>query len=198
MWAFKKCAVVVAHPDDETLWSGGTILMNPESEWTVVTLCRKSDPDRAPRFFRAIEKLNATGAMGDLDDGPDQRPLSRRQVQHEILQNLPSNRYDLIITHGLNGEYTRHLRHEETAQAVMALWKTDRLSAAQIWRFAYEDNGRKYLPRAVEDADMHIRLPEEIWQRKYDIITDVYGFSPDSFEAGTTPRKEAFWCFKSS
>jgi LmbE family N-acetylglucosaminyl deacetylase len=197
MWAFKKCAVVVAHPDDETLWSGGTILMNPESEWTVVTLCRKSDPDRAPRFFRAIEKLNATGAMGDLDDGPDQRPLSRRQVQHEILQNLPSNRYDLIITHGLNGEYTRHLRHEETAQAVMALWKTDRLSAGQIWRFAYQDNGRKYLPRAVEDADMHIRLPEEIWQRKYDIITDIYGFGPGSFEAGTTPREEAFWCFKS-
>jgi hypothetical protein len=119
-------------------------------------------------------------------------------VQHEILQSLPSHRFDLIITHGLNGEYTRHLRHEETAQAVMALWKTDRLSAGQIWRFAYEDAGRKYLPRAVEDADMHIRLPEEIWQRKYDIITDIYGFCPDSFEARTTPREEAFWCFKSS
>jgi LmbE family N-acetylglucosaminyl deacetylase len=198
MWAFKKCAVVVAHPDDETLWAGGTILMNPESNWTVVTLCRKSDPDRAPRFFRAIENLNATGAMGDLDDGPEQLPLTRRQVQHEILQSLPSNRFDLIITHGLNGEYTRHLRHEETAQAVMALWKSDRLFAGQIWRFAYEDAGRKYLPRAVEDADMHISLPEEIWQRKYDIITDIYGFGPDSFEAKTTPREEAFWCFNSS
>ncbi|HUT44862.1 MAG TPA: PIG-L family deacetylase [Sedimentisphaerales bacterium] len=198
MWAFKKCAVVVAHPDDETLWAGGTILMNPESEWTVVTLCRKSDPDRAPRFFRAIEVLNATGAMGDLDDSPEQHPLTSRQVQHEILQILPSNRFDLIITHGLNGEYTRHLRHEETAKAVMALWKSDRLFAGQIWRFAYEDGGRKYLPRAIEDADMHIRPPEEIWQRKYDIITDIYGFEPDSFEAGTTPREEAFWCFKSS
>ncbi|OHB65539.1 MAG: GlcNAc-PI de-N-acetylase [Planctomycetes bacterium RBG_13_50_24] len=197
MWAFKKCAVVVAHPDDEILWAGGTILMNPESEWTVVTLCRKSDPDRAPRFFRAIEVLNATGAMGDLDDGPEQNPLTSRSVQHEILQILPSNRFDLIITHGLNGEYTRHLRHEETAKAVMALWKSDRLFAGQIWRFAYEDGGRKYLPRAVEDADMHIRLPEEIWQRKYDIITDIYGFGTDSFEAGTTPREEAFWCFKS-
>jgi len=198
MWAFKKCAVVVAHPDDETLWIGGTMLMHPESNWTVVTLCRKSDPDRAPRFFRAIEKLNATGAMGDLDDGPEQRPLTSREVQHEILQSLPSNRFDLIITHGLNGEYTRHLRHEETAKAVMALWKSERLFAGQIWRFAYEDGGRKYLPRAVEDADMHIRLPEEIWQRKYDIITNIYGFGPDSFEAGTTPREEAFWRFNSS
>jgi len=198
MWAFKKCAVVVAHPDDETLWAGGTILMHPECEWTVVTLCRKNDQDRAPKFLRALEKLNATGAMGDLDDGPEQRPLTSRQVQHEILQILTSNRFDLIITHGLNGEYTRHLRHEETAQAVMALWKSDRLFAGQIWRFAYEDSSRKYLPRAIEDADMHIRLPEEIWQKKYDIITNIYGFSPDSFEARTTPREEAFWCFKSS
>jgi LmbE family N-acetylglucosaminyl deacetylase len=198
MWAFRKCAVVVAHPDDETLWTGGTLLMHPESKWTVVTLCRKSDPDRAPRFFRAIEKLNATGAMGDLDDGPEQRPLTSREVQHEILQNLPPDRFDLIITHGLNGEYTRHLRHEETAQAVMALWKSERLLAGQIWRFAYEDGGRNYLPRAIIDADMHMMLPKEIWQRKYDIITNIYGFSPDSFEAGTTPREEAFWCFKSS
>jgi LmbE family N-acetylglucosaminyl deacetylase len=197
MWTFRKCAVIIAHPDDEILWAGGTILMHPESEWTIVTLCRKSDQDRAPRFFQAIEELNATGAMGDLDDGPEQHPLTNRQVQHEILQILPSNRFDLVITHGLNGEYTRHLRHEETAQAVMALWKSKRLFAGQIWRFAYEDCGRKYLPRAIEDADMYIRLPEEIWQRKYNIITNIYGFSPDSFEAKTTPRKEAFWCFKS-
>lgn len=198
MWTFRKCAVIVAHPDDEILWAGGTILMHPENEWTIVTLCRKSDQDRAPRFYQAIEELNAAGAMGDLDDGPEQHPLTNRQVQHEILQNLPSNRFDLIITHDLNGEYTRHLRHEETAKAVMALWKSDKLSAGQIWRFAYEDGGRKHLPRAIEDADMHIRLPEEIWQKKYDIITNIYGFSPDSFEARTTPREEAFWCFKSS
>jgi len=196
MWTFRKCAVVVAHPDDETLWAGGTILMHPESEWTILTLCRKSDPDRAPKFFKVAEELNAVGAMGDLDDGPEQQPLTNRQVQHEILQNLPSTRYDLIITHGLNGEYTRHLRHEETAQAVMVLWKSGRLNAGQIWRFAYEDNERKHLPRAVENADMHIRLPEGIWKKKYDIITNTYGFKPDSFEAKTTPREEAFWCFK--
>jgi LmbE family N-acetylglucosaminyl deacetylase len=25
-----KCAVIVAHPDDETLWAGGLMLMHPE------------------------------------------------------------------------------------------------------------------------------------------------------------------------
>lgn len=197
MWTFKKCAIIVAHPDDEILWAGGTILIHLECEWTIVSLCRKSDPDRAPRFYQVIRELGATGAMGDLDDGPEQKPLTSRQVQQEILQILPSQRFDLIITHGLHGEYTRHLRHEEIAQAVMALWKSDRLTAGQIWMFAYEDNNRKHLPRAVEDADMNIRLPEEIWQNKYDIITNIYGFKSDSFEATTTPRSEAFWCFKS-
>ncbi len=192
VWSFRNCAVIVAHPDDETLWSGGTILMHPESSWTIVTLCRKSDPDRAPRFFRAIKELNATGAMGDLDDGPEQAPLNSREVQDTILDLLPSHKLDLIITHGPAGEYTRHLRHEETGREVLALIESERLFANEVWRFAYEDGGGQYLPRPAEDADLNIKLPDEIWRKKYDIITKIYGFGADSFEAETTPRQEAF------
>ncbi len=191
----RNCAVIVAHPDDETLWAGGTMLMHPEISWTVVTLCRASDPDRASRFFRAIENLNSGGAMGGLDDGPEQSPLSERQVQAAIKSLLPPKKLDLIITHGLWGEYTRHKRHEETGKAVLAMRKTGDLSAGQLWTFAYEDGAGKYLPRAVRDADLRVRLPEGIWQKKYEIITEVYGFGSDSFEAKTTPREEAFWCF---
>jgi len=196
MWSYEKCAVIVAHPDDETLWAGGTILMHPESKWTVVTMCRSSDPDRAPRFSKALEALNATGAMGDLDDGPEQTPLPSRDVQNAILELLPVGRFDLVITHGMWGEYTKHLRHEETGAAVLALWNSGRLPAKEVRRFAYEDGEGKYLPRAMQDADLRTKLTDEIWQKKRDIITDVYGFGPDSFEAKTTPREEAFWCFK--
>jgi len=196
-WDFRHCVVIVAHPDDETLWVGGTILMHPESEWTVITLCRKSDPDRAPRFFKALEGLHAAGVMGDLDDGPEQTPLDTRKVQATILELLPSDSFDLIITHSPCGEYTRHRRHEETAKAVRALWKSKGLFAKELWMFAYEDGGGKYLPRAIDDADVKGKLPDEIWRKKYDIITNVYGFSPDSFEAKTTPKEEAFCCFKS-
>ncbi|HUS72575.1 MAG TPA: PIG-L family deacetylase [Sedimentisphaerales bacterium] len=192
-----RCAVIVAHPDDETLWVGGTILMQPESEWTVITLCRKSDPDRAPRFFKALKGLHATGVMGDLDDGPEQTPLDTRKVQVAILELLPSDSFDMIFTHGLRGEYTRHRRHEETAKAVKALWENGGLFAKDLWMFAYEDGGGKYLPRAIDNADFKVELPDEIWRKKYDIITDVYGFSPESFEAKTTPKEEAFCCFRS-
>ncbi len=195
---FMDCAVIVAHPDDETLWAGGTILMHPKIKWSIVTLCRKSDPDRAQRFYSALKRLNATGIMADLDDGPEQNPLDDNHVQKTILQLLPSGRFDLIITHGTKSEYTQHRRHEETARAVRTLWKTGKLQAQQLWMFAYEDGKKKYLPRPIENADFLIDLPMEIWHQKYDIITKIYGFDPESFEARTTPRKESFWCLSAA
>ena len=170
--------------------------MHTESKWTIVSLCRKSDRDRAPKFFRALEVLGATGAMGDLDDGPDQNPLDRTEVQDAILELLPMARFDLVITHGPWGEYTRHLRHEETSNAVMTLWNGDKLAAREVWRFAYEDGSGRYLPRPVPDADIRLTLTEGIWQKKYDIITGIYGYNSDSFEAKIAPRGEAFWCFR--
>lgn len=195
-FGFRNCAVIVAHPDDETLWAGGTMLMNPQARWKVVTLCRKSDPDRSARFFKALEQLNAAGQMGDLDDAPEQTPLSSDLVKNTILELLVPDEFDLVITHGSGGEYTRHLRHEETGKAVFSLWQTGRLTAKQIWKFAYEDGHGKYLPVAVQDADLKIELPEKIWQKKHYMITNVYGFTAESFEAKTTPRTEAFWCFQ--
>ncbi|OHB68505.1 MAG: hypothetical protein A2Y77_08660 [Planctomycetes bacterium RBG_13_62_9] len=188
-----NCAVIVAHPDDETLWAGGTMLMHPDSCWTVVTLTRKSDPDRAPRFHKALEHFKARGVMGDLDDGPEQRPLSVIEVQDAIMDLLPSDRLDLVLTHGPWGEYTSHKRHEEVSKAVRALRDSGRLTAGEIWMFAYDDKGGKRLPQPMIDADVYFRLPEPIWTEKRQIITEVYGFAPDSFEARATPRDESFW-----
>jgi hypothetical protein len=36
---------------------------------------------------------------------------------------------------------------------------------------------------------------KRIWQRKYRIITETYGFEKNGFEAETAPRAESFWQF---
>jgi LmbE family N-acetylglucosaminyl deacetylase len=194
----KEVAVIVAHPDDEILWAGGTILGQPSWNWFIETLCRASDRDRAPRFFQALESLGARGKMSDLDDGPEQHPLSEEEVQEAILQLLPEKHYDLIISHNPAGEYTRHLRHEEIGRAVIMLWHLGKISAKKLWIFAYEDGNKQYLPKPIKTAHVYYILPEELWQKKYNIITSIYGFEKNGFEAETTPRAEAFWQFINS
>ncbi len=193
--ATAAAAVIVAHPDDEILWAGGAILNHPDWDWFILTLCRASDPDRARRFARILRVLRANGKMADLDDGPEQATLPCDLVQRAIETALPRGRFRHVFTHGPAGEYTRHRRHEEVCRAVVALWAGQKLTAERLWMFAYEDGQRRYLPRPRSDADVRQELPEGLWREKYRLITDVYGFAADSWEARATPRQEGYWCF---
>jgi len=188
----KTIAVIVAHPDDETLWAGGTFLMNPGKQYFIASLCRKNDPDRAPKFKKALKALGATGIMGDLDDGSEQIPLTDERVETTIVDLLPAMSFDLVITHNIYGEYTRHRRHEEIGRAVINLWSSGRLLTRELWAFAFEDGGRVYYPGVMKDAELLYRLPQTVWQKKYSIIREIYGFAEDSWEAQSTPKEEAF------
>ncbi|MDD4972121.1 MAG: PIG-L family deacetylase [Paludibacter sp.] len=194
----KSIAVIVAHPDDETLWAGGTILSHPSNNWFIVCLCRASDADRAAKFHKTLKLLNSEGIMGDLDDGPDQEPLNEQELEQYIIHLLPARSFDLIITHSSKGEYTRHKRHEEVNKAVTSLWHAGKILANELWTFAYEDGKKTYFPRAIKEADIYEVLPEDVWSGKYKIMTETYGFEKASWEAETTPLAEAFWQFKNT
>ena len=194
----KTVALIVAHPDDETLWAGGTILCHSSWQWFIVCLCRGSDKERAPRFYKALQVLKSEGIMGDLDDGPEQKPLDEKEVECAILDLLPPKHFDLIISHNPSGEYTRHIRHEEVSKAVIKLWHAGKTSASELWTFAYEDDNKEYYPRPAENATIYRTLTKRIWLRKYSIITETYGFDKNSWEAETAPQAEAFWQFTNS
>jgi len=197
---YVTAAMIVAHPDDETIWAGGTVLIHPGWHWTIVSLCRGSDTDRAPKFIRAIQQLGGVSEIGDLDDGTEQLPLSEADVQQMVLSLLPEQHFDFILTHSPHGEYTRHRRHEEIGTAVALLWEKELIRAKEVWMFAYEDGrkgGKDDLPKAIKTAHLISYLPDDIWRRKYTIVTDIYGFAPESYEADIVMREEAFWCFQS-
>ena len=197
-WPYKSALVIVAHPDDEILWAGGTILMHPETRWTVVALCRRSDPDRAPRFQNVLDRIGASGSLGELDDGPEQSSLPMVAVQEAVLDQMGGEKSDLILTHSAAGEYTRHRRHEEVGAAVLSMWDANRLSSRELWAFAYGDTGAGREVCANEEADVFLELPRPIWERKRNLVIEVYGFAPDSFEANAALREEAFWRLRHS
>lgn len=198
LFAKKNVVVIVAHPDDETLWAGGTMLLHPLWNWFIVCLSRKFDTDRSLRFHNALKVMHVNGVMGDLDDGPDQVPLDENVVKQAIRALIPAKHFDLIITHNPSGEYTKHLRHEEISKAVIALWYSGKITTDELHVFAYEDENKKHYPFAIKKATLFKKLSKRIWQKKYAIITNVYGFEKESWEANTTPKEEAFWKFTNS
>ncbi len=78
--------MIVAHPDDETIWMGGTILANPQTKWTVLSLCRADDKDRAPKFRKVCRFLGAKAIIADLDD----------EEKLNLRESLPEIRWMLI------------------------------------------------------------------------------------------------------
>jgi hypothetical protein len=124
--------------------------------------------------------------------------LDRNRWRKKRLDLLSSKHFDLIISHNPTGEYTRHVRHEEVSKATINLWYAGKISTNKLWTFAYEDGGKEYYPRPVENAPIYRILTKRIWLRKYSIIKEIYGFEKNSWEAETTPRAESFWQFTNS
>jgi hypothetical protein len=111
-----KPVIVVAHPDDESLWCAGLVVSFPKKDWLIVccTIPFK-DPERADKFRDACDVL---GAESILLAHPERNgPIPKPSLEGR----------DLVISHGPKGEYG-HPQHRE----LNALLRPD------IW-FAYGD-----------------------------------------------------------
>lgn len=186
-----KALVIVAHPDDETIWLGGTILKNPAVNWTIFSLCRKNDPDRAPKFHRVCKFYKAKAIMAELEDeGKLGIKASVPIVKKLLLSKLTQTTFDYIFTHGPNGEYG-HPRHKGAHRGVTELIKAKKIHAGQILFFNYKII-KEYKLAAANNSDYITKLTLVEFKKKKDVMTDIYGFDPGGIDVGYCTEIEAF------
>lgn len=187
-----RALVVVAHPDDETIWMGGTLARFAEANWTIVALCRKTDPDRMPKFLRAVERYRARGIICDLEDeGIMGVRESIAPIQAILREELPRKEWDVVFTHGANGEYG-HPRHKGVHQAVKQMMQSGELRASHVSFFAYKLHAQTKIALPRERAPHRITLSNAEWGAKRNVVKQVYGFRPQSFENRSCSKIETF------
>jgi LmbE family N-acetylglucosaminyl deacetylase len=196
-----KVLVVVAHPDDETIWMGGTIIRNNAWDWTISSLCRGEDPDRSPKFRRVCALYGAQAIINNLEDDALE-PLEMDELTKTIKKDLPSLSYDYIFTHGENGEYG-HIRHRETHQAVKKMVESGELKCKKLYFFSYH-LGTDTVPKTPglnvaipnKNSDKILLLKMDEFKRKKEIIQKEYGFEAESFETLSCNKEETFHILK--
>jgi len=125
--------VIVAHPDDETLWAGATIAA--ETGAGVLCLTNRSVRARRSAFQSAMSDLGAVGVILDVPDRRSEPPTASDSdrmaaaVRH-VLLSCPSAP---VVTHGPEGEYG-HVMHQRVSAVVTTVAED---LGADLWYFDF-------------------------------------------------------------
>ena len=171
--------IISAHPDDETLFCGGTIAMYVQKEHDVYILettrgegGEVGDPPLTTKDklgkIREQETRNAASALGvknifflpytdphmEIGGTPLAIDVPLEVFSISILKYIKDIQPDLIITHGSNGEYG-HPQHIFTHKAVIKAYedlKPD--SALMTWQAWHEPFARPRVLNPDDPADI--------------------------------------------
>ena len=158
--------MIVAHPDDETIWGGAHLL---DGGYLVLCLTNGSDPQRADEFRRAVIQ---SGNVPLILSYPDKTNFRRNNwiyaekgIENDIRFVMSAKEWDFVVTHNPQGEYG-HIHHKLTSAVTVKVFE-DTDSAGRLFFF-----GDYYKASEMQTAK---GLPEPIPAEKLDRKAELCG-----------------------
>lgn len=162
--------LIVAHPDDETIFCGGTMLSFPNWNWKVICVTMQMNTVRPYEFGKAMSQYKHCGvnivSYLTLDQRDEGQNLSSREVAEwetsiQKLNLLP----DIVFTHNEMGEYG-HNHHMELSRIVQQTF-------SNVWKFVYPGDDAIFSQLRKSKVNT-VSLREDILNKKRKIFDNCY------------------------
>lgn len=151
--------LIVAHPDDETIFFGGLLLTLKKRSWKVI-VATDANADgqgdlRREQFAKACKSLGVKNfEMWDFPDRFEQR-LDLERLEARIAAEATPK---VVFTHGIIGEYG-HPHHQDVSYCVHKVFR----QRAPVWSAAYNSFATKSL-----------RLTRKVYEQKAKVLSQIY------------------------
>lgn len=156
-----KNLMIVAHPDDETLWGGVNLY---KDEYFVVCITNGYNFRRASDFRKILNFTKNRGIILDYPDLQDSIIDNWSEFKIGILKDLSTilnyNHWSKIVTHGPDGT-TGHYHHKKTCEYVTVITRKLKLfnNLYYFGKFYKKNEIPKDLPR-ISKKELKIKIQE--------------------------------------
>lgn len=171
--------LVVAHPDDESIFFAGLLLKKSKIPWKIICMTDANADGhgiaRLNQFRRAAKLLKAKKIeCWKYPDIYEQR-LPVEEISQRLLQKTPGEKILNVYTHGIIGEYG-HPHHQDVSAAVFMAFPESRIRSV-----AYNCFPEEVVPLTAKDYALKTKVLSKIY---HDEIRRFSNFLPATSSEG--------------
>lgn len=162
-WNSVESLMIVAHPDDETLWGSEELLKN---KYLVVCITCGTNKKREKEIEAAL-KISKDRLI--VLDKPDKVRGKRsdwkhykKQIEYELKYVIKKKKWNTIVTHNPEGEYG-HIHHKITNNIVTKVYNKEKNGKLKYF-------GKYFSKKRINQNKFAREIPEDIYDMKIEMI----------------------------
>ena len=162
-WNSVESLMIVAHPDDETLWGSEELLKN---KYLVICITCGTNKKREKEIEAAL-KISKDRLI--VLDKPDKVRGKRsdwkhykKQIEYELKYVIKKKKWNTIVTHNPEGEYG-HIHHKITNNIVTKVYNKEKNGKLKYF-------GKYFSKKRINQNKFAREIPEDIYDMKIEMI----------------------------